>query len=337
MLYVTTREKYDAYTARRTLVSDRGPDGGAYLPFRMPYFTPEEIAELNNMTFGQCVARLLNVFFSAHLSGWDVEFCVGRYPVKMAAMSQKVLVAELWRNLDGSYSKMERNLAARICGCGQSEVRITSWLRIAIRIAALFGLYSELMRMDLTDSAHPIDIAAADGDFTLPMAVWYAREMGLPVNTLICSCREGSTAWELLHQGQCRVQAAAAVTGELERLIYGTMGVDEALRFSQIADKAGIYTLRPGTGDQLRRGIFSTVVSRDRQEAVIPSVYRTNAYILAPDTAMGYAGLMDYRARTGESRCALLLADCSPAEDAEMAASALKMTVSELKTKLDQA
>lgn len=337
MLYVTTREKYDAYTAPRTLASDRGPGGGMYLPFRMPRFTAEEISELKNQSFGQCTAQMLNLFFSTHLTGWDVEFCVGRHPVKLAAMSQKVLVAEFWRNLDGSYEKLERNLAARICSCAPDEVKVTSWLRIAVRIAVLFGLFGELMRKGITDEFHPIDIAAAEEDFSLPMAVWYAREMGLPVNHLICSCREDSAAWELMHQEEYRLQPADTATAELERLIYGTLGIDEALRYGAAADKGGVYTLRPGTVERLKKGIFTTVVSDGRQAAVIPSVYRTNAYILAPDAAFGYAGLLDYRAKTGESRFALLLADRSPAENERITASALKMTVPELKKKLDQA
>lgn len=333
MLYVTTRDKYDAYTAPRTLMGDRGPDGGWYLPFRMPAFSSEEIAALKDQSFGQCVAQVLNLFYTVRLTGWDVDFCVGRYPIKIANLSQKVLVAELWRNLDGSYEKLERNLAARICGCGQNEVKVTSWLRIAIRIAVLFGVYGELLRMDVTDEKHPVDIAVAAGDFSLPMAVWYARQMGLPVANIICSCSDNSDVWDLLHQGQLRM--VSGQTGELERLIYSTMGVDEVLRFCKVAEEGGIYTLRPGTADRLRNGIFSAVVSKNRQESVISSVYRTNERILTPDAALGYGGLMDYRAKTGAGRCAVLLADSGPESYADRITSALKITPAELKNKLD--
>ena len=41
MLYVTTRNNRDAYTARRALTENRGPDGGFFVPFREPVFTPE--------------------------------------------------------------------------------------------------------------------------------------------------------------------------------------------------------------------------------------------------------------------------------------------------------
>ena len=46
VLYVTTRSKHDAYTAARTMNLDRGPDGGLFIPFRLPQFSLEQIAEL---------------------------------------------------------------------------------------------------------------------------------------------------------------------------------------------------------------------------------------------------------------------------------------------------
>ena len=38
MLYITTRNNYDAFTAYRTLGEGRGPDGGLFVPFQMPHF-----------------------------------------------------------------------------------------------------------------------------------------------------------------------------------------------------------------------------------------------------------------------------------------------------------
>lgn len=329
MLYVTTREKYDAFTAARTLSEDRGPDGGFYLPYQMPIFNDDEIRALKEKTFGQCVAEILNQFFSVRLSGWDVEFCVGRYPIKVTAVGHRILVAETWRNLDGSYTAMERRLGAKICGSETVEGKLTSWLRIAIRIALLFGTFAEMMRSDGLQEGQRVDVAVPAGDFSLPMALWYAREMGLPIGTIICSCEENSGVWELLHLGEFQV---GEVSSELERLVYGTLGVSEARRFAD----GGEFILLPATAQRLRSGMFAAVVSRDRMTSVISNVYRTNAYVLGSDVAAGYAGLMDYRARTGESRTALLLADSNPADQATKVTAALNISTEELKILLEK-
>lgn len=330
MLYLTTADPFDAYTAHRTLTEDRAPNGGLYLPFKMPKLV---VSELREKSFGQCVAETLNTFFSTRLTGWDVEFCVGRYPVKIAGMSHRILTAELWRNLDGSYANMERRLAAKVCP--EAEGKVTSWTRIAIRIAVLTGLFSELLRTDAADEAHPIDAAVPAGDFTLPMAVWYAREMGLPIANIVCGTDVSSGVWDLLHLGEMRTGGADPAVSELERLVCGTLGVRECIRFRGIRDRGGVYSLLPADAEKLRRGMFAAVVSRDRLEKGISSVYRTNAYILDPDASLSYGALMDYRAKTGENRTALLLADIHPMEDAKRISAAMNLSEEELKRILE--
>lgn len=307
MLYVSTREKYDAFTTIWTLKSDRAGDGGLYLPFKMPTFSDEDISALKEKSAGQTVADMLNLFFSTQLTGWDVEFTVGRHPVKMASAGQKVMVAECWRNLDGSYEKMERNLAARIIGCSSSEVKMTSWLRIAIRIAVFTAIFGELQRQDVSES---VDVAVSVGDLGTVMAAWYCRKMGLPIANIICGCRDNDALWELLHMGQLRTSGSDLP--ELERLIHGVLGVDEAIRYADTVSKGDLYTLLPHMAKQVREGMFAAVVSQERVDAAIPNVQSTSGYCMGKDVAAGYSSLMDYRAKTGARSTALLLSDRNP-------------------------
>ena len=101
MLYVTTRDKNEISTAYRTLGQDRGDDGGFFVPFQLPKLDRDLIDGLKNKTFGQNVADVLNLLFKARLDGWDVDFCIGRYPTKLVAMSHRIVFAEV---LSGSLS-----------------------------------------------------------------------------------------------------------------------------------------------------------------------------------------------------------------------------------------
>lgn len=326
MLYVTTREKYDAFTAARTLAADAGADGGRYVPYKMPRLTSDALSELKDKTVGQTIAEVLNQFFSAGLTAWDVEFCIGRTPLKVVSMGQKVYVAECWRNMEGSYEKLERMLAGRICSTTAEAVCVTSWLRIAIRIAVLTAVFGELQRQGMEGA---IDIAVSDGDFTVTMAVWYARQIGLPVANIVCACQDGSPAWELLNKG--KVRTAGLKMPELERLIFGALGIAESMNFVHVCGDGGIYELAALQLERLRAGIEPAIVSGDRISVAIPNVFRTNSYILEPDTAKAYSGLMDYRANKRETRAALLLADSSPADHAGIVAAALKISNEKLK------
>ena len=322
MLYLTTRDKYDTYTAAHAMKQDTAPNGGYFVPFKMPKI---DMQELTGQSFGDCVAFVLNQFFGTSLTGKEVEFCIGRNPIRIKSTYQRTLIAELYRNLDGSYARMERRLAAKICGCADTEVTVTSWICIAIRTAVLFGVFQELK-----DAKMPVDIALPCGDFRLIMAAWYGREMGLPIGNIICACGHDSGVWDLLRQGQMRTTQKDSALPEIERLICGTLGVSEALKYYATCDDGGLYTLEAEETERLNRGIFCAVVSDDRVENAISSVYRTNSYILESGSAAAYSGLMDYRARMGASHSALLLADCNPADQAGFIAGAMHITENEL-------
>ena len=347
MLYLTTLDNQDAKTTPMALTSDRGADGGLYIPFQMPIYTANELQAMSEMSFSQCVAEVLNRFFSCRINAVDVDVAVGRVPVKMAAMNHRVVFAELWRNPQNSYDRTEAELALRVCQGVGVEYKMTSWLRIAIRIAVMFGVFAGLMRLGAVSEHQPMDVALPTGDFSAPMAAWYCRQMGLPIGNIICSCNENSGVWELLHLGELHMDAQTqktttpkadfAVPEEVERLIHAVFGLDEAKRYAEIKAAGRTYRPNPELNGDLRSGMFAAVVSRSRLDALIPSVYRTSSYILGPYTALAYGGLMDYRAKTGETRPALLLADHSPLCDSNVVAESMRMSSYELRAVVEKA
>ncbi len=343
MLYMTTRDRFDAHTVAASLQSDCGPDGGRYVPFKMPVYTAEEIMQLGEKGFGQCVADVLNLFFSVNLSGWDVECSVGRNICNIAPINHKILVAELWNNPQWSYAWLENTLITMVSARYAGSVS-TSWLRIGTRIAVLFGLYAELLRKNALEQGQLFDISLPTGDFNGVMAVWYARQMNLPVANIIYACNENSGVWDLLHQGSVRTNLAVIATttpngdvalpAELERLISATLGTDEAVRFAKLCTDGGIYEPTASQMELLRKGMYSAVISMERLEAVIPNVYNTCGYMMNPYTALAYGALSDYRVKNAVSRPALLLADRHPVCDMAMVAMSMHMTAKELKSRL---
>lgn len=346
MLYVTTRSRNDAYTAARTMNLDRGPDGGLFIPFRLPQFTREEISSLGGKTFGQNVADILNLFFSTKLSGWDVDMVIGRSPVKFRSMNYRIVISEMWHNMDRNFNRILYALAERIHPDGEIIGAPADWMQTAVRIAVLFGIYGELLRTQQMGSDIPLDIATASGTFAAPMAAWYARKMGLPIGTIICGCNENSAPWDLLHRGELDTDALSVETNtpegdlslppDLERLICETCGPEEAMNYFWSCTEGCTYAPAEEACETMRKGMFAAVVSRVRVETIIPSVYRTNKYILDPYAALAYGALADYRARTGGSGMALLLAEKSPLCSGEAVAKAMRISVTELKQRLSE-
>ncbi len=312
MLYISTRNAKDAYTAHRALNEELAPDGGMFVPFREVTLSQEELAAIREDSFGTTVAKMLNRYFSAHLSGWDVECCIGRTPLNLTALGRKTLVAELWHNLDASYAALEQNLYALMSGNSKAPA---GWARIAIRIAVLCGLFGELARAGIESA----DLAVATGDFSTAISIWYARKMGLPVGVILCACNENGMLWDLLQRGECSTGASVVKTDlpeldhafpvNLERLIFATQDKNEFARFVDSVAKGGVYSVDEISLGRINQGLCASVVGSTRVDSVISSVFRTNGYLIDPVTALAYGGLQDYRARTGENRTTVLLAD----------------------------
>ena len=340
MQYVTTRNHHECYTAQRALTERRGPDGGLYIPFRLDPFSPEETEGLSALTFNQRMVKILNLLFDTRLHETDLGYAIGRHPVRLVPMSHRILIGECWHSSGREFARMVRGISRLIRGDGNPSAQPGAWVDIGVRIAALFGIYGELVRSGEISPGAAVDISVVSGDFSAPMSAWYARAWGLPIGNIVCCCNENSAVWELIYHGQLRTDGISVRTATpeadvtlpegLERLISSACGEAEALRFVDSCRIGKVYAPPEAVLRKLREGIWVSVVSGERMSSTIPSVYATNSYLLSPYAALSHAGLLDYRVGTGETRCALVLAERNPLCDVDTVASAMKMNAGEI-------
>lgn len=340
MLYVTTREDRDAYTAYRALHESRSADGGLFLPFRMQTFPEEELDALLRKPFHQTIAEILNRLFPVKLTGVDVEFAMGRRSLQLESLGRRAFLAEAWHNPDGDYSYLERSLTKLMT---KEDGAGGNWTRIAVRIAIWFGVFGQLRQAGLGDK---VDICVVSGNFSAPISAWYAKQWGLPIGKIVCCCNENSTLWDLFRYGQMRTDAVSvptatpdgdvAIPTDLERLIYAYGGVPETLRYLEDVRQGKPYHAPEEMLEKLRREFYVSVISGQRMLQTIPSVYRTHSHLLSPYGALAYAGLLDYRTVAEEPRYGLVMEEKSPVRDAETVAAALGVEAKEVKNYLSQ-
>ncbi len=310
MLYITTRDKFDAHTTARALHANRAEDGGFYVPFQFPVFEAEELTQFQDKSASQTIADILNLFFACTMKAWDIEFAIGRNVLQVVNLNQRVHIAELWHNQSFSYKALEDVLSMKLV---PGAIGPVSWTKIAIRIAVLFAVYGELLKGDTLGEDGKIDVSVPVGDFTFVMAVWHARKMGLPVGNLICACDEDSVLWELLRSGEVKFNGEdECLPEEFERLIFGVFGADEVTRFCGYYYGGGLYTFTSEELEALREGLFAAVVSKSRMDAMISNLYRTSGYVPSAECALSYAALLDYRTKSGGRRPALIFSDVGP-------------------------
>ena len=310
MLYITTRNDCDTYSADLALSDTLASDGGRYVPFSFPTYDADAIAVLQNNTFGQNVANILNLFFSTDLNGWDIDFCIGRNTARTVQLSNKLIVAEVWHNTASTFDYVTRSLYAKITNNSKTN-KPTEWFSIATSIAVLFALYGDLRKQDILQKGQLIDISISEDDVTMPVAALYARKMGLPLGTIIISGSKNRGLWDLVHRGVAASMGNSAISDTVERLIHGTLGIDTVQAYLNVAAN-NIFTLSEEDFPALRQDLFCIVVSKDRTFQTINSQYRTRNYLLDLPAAACVAAVQDYRAKTGENNLTLVVSEFSP-------------------------
>lgn len=327
MLYTTTRSNADTFTVHRVLHSQRAPDGGQFLPFHLPVFSQDDLIQQYKGSFNDRVARAINILFSKQLTGYDIDLALGKRSVRMQQLNQRLFTAECWHNPQWDYSGMEKQLLYLICDEKDSEPAISDWAEIGIRMAVLFGIVGEMVVNGLASQEKPVDLAMLSGNFSAPMAAWYARGMGLPIGNIVCCCNENSALWDFICHGQLRTDGIARRTmipeadimipKHLEHLISLYGGPAEVAYYVDCLHIGKTYYAEDGLIRRLRQGIYVTVSSENRILNTVSNSFSTHKYLLSLSSSLSYAGLQDYRARTGESRTAVILTEKSPRLDME--------------------
>lgn len=313
MLYLSTRNTTDCYTAYRALNEAQTPDCGIFVPFRLQKLTDGELLELRAQTPCEAVARILNLFFGVKLTGWDVECVIGRSPVKPETVNQRLLFAEFWRNPDGSLKYLINNLYRRMTAKVYPHNIPSGWAYIAIEIALLFGLYAAAESVPVQG----IDVAVEAGDFADITAIEYAKQIGLPINMMVCATNENSAVWDLFTKGDFNTVAVSDKPKYLECFLFARLGKDAVLRYLDACSQKRIYRVDEVQLRTLSENIFCSVVSSNRVESIISGMFRANGYAIDPGTAVAYGGLQDYRANGGLNRDTLLLAKHRPTQEKE--------------------
>ncbi len=315
MLYQNTRNKIDPYTAHRVLHREATIGEGQILPMTLPAFDEDKLQQVLSMSFAETVSDILNIFFPGKITALDITFALGKTPARVDAIGQKVLMGVLWDNQARSAEHLIDVINDKLC---DEAKKPTSWARIAIQIAILFGLFSDLKRQGVEQA----DVAVATGDLETAFAVWYARNMGLPVGAIICVCNENSNCWDFLRRGSLNTGAQTVNTSlpemdvqlplHLETLLFATLGRSAVEEYVNAVNNVGIYSLDEEQLPVVNDGIYVCVVGSNRVADVISSVAKTDRYALDGYAAAVYGGVQDYRAKTGKNSHTLVWVNHSP-------------------------
>jgi threonine synthase len=181
-------------------------------------------------------------------------------------------------------------------------VNSINWSRILAQI--VYYVYAVASKVDANTSG--LSFVVPTGNFGNILAGYYAKQMGVPIKSLVIASNSNDILPKFFESGEYRVSGHVvptmspsmdiAVSSNFERYLYDLWGRDSkilASKFNQLkTDK--IFTVSPDQLLKAQHEFKSYAIDEHETLDTIAQVYRDHKYLLCPHSAVGYAAALHH-------------------------------------------
>lgn len=206
--------------------------------------------------------------------------------------------------------------------------------RLVPQVAYYVYSYIELLDKGEIQDGEKINVVVPTGNFGNILAAYYAKEMGVPINKLICASNKNKVLTDFINTGVYDANRDFFVTNSpsmdilissnLERLLYHLSGCDsnEINGYMYALESNGRYVVSPQVKTAMKDfyGGFADVEATDK---MIGDLYNKENYLVDTHTAVAYKVYEDYREKTGDSTKTIIASTASPYKFAESVAESI--------------
>jgi len=195
--------------------------------------------------------------------------------------------------------------------------------RLIPQIVYYFYAYLNMLVGDEIKNDEKINIAVPTGNFGDILAAYYAKEMGLPVNKLICASNENKVLADFFKTGVYDKRRELIVTispsmdilvsSNLERLLW-MISEKDTRRVKELMNslkEKGYYRIDSETKEKLK-DFYGGFAPQEESRRCIKEIFEKSKYLIDPHTAVAYAVYKKYVKETGDKTKTIIVATASP-------------------------
>ena len=220
-----------------------------------------------------------------------------------------------------SDEKLRQELAQR--GFFLSSANSINWGRLLPQIVYYISAYCDLVRDEKIQLGDPINVCVPTGNFGNILAAYYAKDMGVPINKLICASNSNNVLTDFLRTGvydrnrtfynTMSPSMDILISSNLERLLYAITGEDQQVReYMDELNRNGRYEVSERVKEKIQRLFVGYCCDDTVTQKVISTIYRSFDYLIDPHTAVGFSALTQYREETGDMTPTVVASTASP-------------------------
>ena len=195
--------------------------------------------------------------------------------------------------------------------------------RLVPQVAYYVYAYAKLLQNGEIENGEKINVVVPTGNFGNILAAYYAKQMGIPIQKLICASNENKVLFDFFETGTYDKNREFILTtspsmdilisSNLERLIYVIAGCDtkKTAELMQALKTDGVYTVTEEMKERLAD--FAAGYATEEQTAqAIHDTYAKTGYVMDTHTAVASYVCGEYRKSSGDNAKCVIASTASP-------------------------
>ena len=195
--------------------------------------------------------------------------------------------------------------------------------RLVPQIVYYVFSYLNLLKEERITEGEKINVVVPTGNFGNILAAYYAKNMGVPIDKLICASNDNKVLYDFFETGcydknrefvlTTSPSMDILISSNLERLIYRICGNDPVMNkdFMESLQKTGVYRITKEMKEELEsyHGGFAT---EEETAATIKDLYEKTGYVIDTHTAVAASVYRKYTKETGDATKTVIASTASP-------------------------
>lgn len=182
-----------------------------------------------------------------------------------------------------------------------SSANSINWGRLLPQVVYYISAYSRLVASGQVEAGSPIDVCVPTGNFGNILAAWYAKQMGTPIEKLLCASNENRVLTDFINTGTYDISNRdfvltpspsmdILVSSNLERQLFELTGRDSTRIRNWMNDlnTTARFRIDEDTFAKVRADFASDSVNSTECLQSIRACYDECGYLMDPHTAVAY-------------------------------------------------
>ncbi len=205
-----------------------------------------------------------------------------------------------------------------------SSANSINWGRLVPQIVYYVSAYCDMVENGAVKLGEQINIVVPTGNFGNILAAYYAKEMGIPVKTLVCASNANNVLTDFLTSGTynknrsfyCTTSPSMdiLISSNLERLLFHLCGDNDVhvKDWMQKLAESGQYTVSDDVFSQIKELFAAGCCDDNDTKGTISEIFNSNHYLCDTHTAVALNVYKQYKNETGDSVPTVIASTANP-------------------------